>query len=353
MIIKPTQNNQKRTQSLKHSGVEFSTKVDQAKPLINHVHELRNRFAIIAVALLLASGFSYFFHEQLIGLIQKPLGQTLYFTSPAGGFNFLIKLCLTVGLIIVLPIAFYQVVKFFYPLLEHKHKRAILPYIFVSITLAYGGVVFAYLVSLPNALHFLTGFGGTSLTALITVDEYYDFVLAYLLGFALIFQIPIVVLFINRIKPQKPGDLMKIQRYIILGSFVVAAILTPTPDPINQTIMAMPAIILYQVSVFMVWRINKRTVKQKENLVLTDIPQDLVFVPSISPLAPALPVSEKNTANLTMKDIEAIKKPEINTVNIRRQFVSDIITRPKVTRKAPARPVVTRPAIRFMDVVAY
>lgn len=353
MIKRPTQNNLTRIQSPKQSGVEFSTKVDNAKPLIHHVHELRNRLVLVVVALLVASGASYFFHEQLIKLVQKPLGKTLYFTSPAGGLNFLIKLCLTVGVIVVLPVLFYQIVKFFYPLLEQKHKKAVIPYILASVVLAYGGVIFAYLVSLPNALLFLTGFGGSSLTALITVDEYYNFVLAYLLGFALIFQMPIIILFINRIKPQKPGDLMKIQRYIILGSFVVAAILTPTPDPINQTIMALPAVLLYQISVFMVWRINRRKKNVKERLVLTDIPSNLEFVPAISPVVNTSPVIEISRPQVSIKQIEAIKQTEISLANSRRQFVSDIISRPKVVRKAPVRPVVSRPPMRFMDVVAY
>lgn len=353
MIKKPTQNNLKRIPNPKAGGVEFSTKIDNAKPLIHHVHELRNRLVLVVVALLLASGASYFFHEQLIKLVQKPLGKTLYFTSPAGGLNFLIKLCLTVGVIVVLPILFYQIVKFFYPLLEQKHKKAVLPYIIASVVLAYGGVTFAYLVSLPNALLFLTGFGGSSLTALITVDEYYNFVLAYLLGFALIFQMPIVILFINRIKPQKPSDLMKIQRFIILGSFVVAAILTPTPDPINQTIMALPAVLLYQVSVFMVWRINKKSKNIPERLVLTDIPKDLVFVPAISPLPPVAPSTVTRAPHFNIKQLDVIKNPETSPISSQRRFVSDVISRPRVVRKAPARPVVTRPAMRFMDVVAY
>lgn len=138
-------------------------------------------------------------------------------------------------------------------------------YIGCSILLAGAGIAFAYLVSLPAALHFLTNFGGQQVESLITADAYFNFALAYIAGFAVLFQLPLIVLFTNRITPLKPGKMMGAQKYIILGSFIVAAILTPTPDPINQSIMAVPVVLLYQISIILVLLTNiKRKPKYKK-----------------------------------------------------------------------------------------
>jgi sec-independent protein translocase protein TatC len=271
MIKKPAQSLQNLSSSCPDN---FSTKIDQPKSIKSHIKEMRNSFLWVVLALCVGGFTSYLFHTQLIDIVQQPLGKTLFFTSPAGGLNFLIKLCFTFAVIFVLPVLMYQIVKFFYPLMEKGHKRAVIPFIVSSIILAYAGVVFAYLVSLPNALSFLSNFGGQNIEALITADEYYDFVLAYLLGFALMFQIPVIVLFINKIKPQKPGKMMGIQRYIILGSFIIAAILTPTPDPVNQTIMAAPAVVLYQFAVLCVWRINKKN-NNLDFVIMKNMPDSL------------------------------------------------------------------------------
>jgi len=337
MIKKPKQN-QKNLASNNTDISRYSTKVDEAKPFLAHIHELRNRIVWSLLALLVGSGLSYGFHQQLTNWIQKPLNKTLYFTSPAGGLNFLVKLCITFGIIFALPVFLYQIVKFFYPLLEKQHKKAVVPYIVCSVLLAYGGVLFGYFVSLPNALQFLSGFGGPTVDALITVDEYYNFVLAYLLGFALLFQLPIIILFMNRVKPLKPGSMMGAQRYIILGSFVIAAILTPTPDPINQTIMALPAVVLYQVSIVLIWWVNKNR-KVMNQLVLVDIPKEVMTEPLAAPLVMDTTVTSKPVTNIPPKLSAA--KPVSDFIVQR-----PIVARPRIVRQAPIRPIG-----RYMDVV--
>src|SRR5690606_28664353 len=106
-------------------------------------------------------------------------------------------------------------------------RKLVIVYSVLSFFMAIIGVVFAYFVSLPAALHFLMGFSNETISSLVGVNEYYNFALAYLLGYALLFQLPIIISFINRIKPLNPGGMMKAQRWVILGSFIVAAILTP------------------------------------------------------------------------------------------------------------------------------
>jgi sec-independent protein translocase protein TatC len=235
------------------------------KPFIQHVHELRRHIMWVAGFVAVGGGLGYAFQDQLLNLLQKPLGQTLYYNSPTGGIAFLFKLCFATGVIFALPAILFNLFRFIEPVLEKHHRKGIIKYIIWSFLLAYGGVAFAYFISLPSALHFLAGFGDGKVKALIGANEYFNFAIAYIGGFAVLFQLPLIVLFINRITPLKPGKMMKMQQYVILGSFILAAILTPTPDPFNQAMMAAPIIVLYQVSILLVLLTNssKKTLPRK------------------------------------------------------------------------------------------
>lgn len=347
MIKKPTTNNHKRAAAVNAVDAQFTTKADESKSFIEHINEFKRRLTLIVLSLIGASLVAYLFNETLMAIIQKPFGQTLYYTSPVGGLNFLIKLCITFGVIAALPIIMYQTARFFAPILEKSHKRAMVPYLVCSMLLAYGGVVFAYFISLPSALHFLTGFSNEDISALITANEYYDFVLAYLLGFAVLFQIPIVVLFINRIKPLTPGGMMKAQRYIILASFIIAAILTPTPDPVNQTIMAMPAILLYQVSVMLVWWTNRKR-PLTFSPVFESIPADLIEEVEV----PQLLDESNEVPELKKSPPVAPVQPSAAPIRPRQNFaMNDVLVRRSNSRAPARRPLPVRSGVRFMDVV--
>lgn len=135
----------------------------------------------------------------------------------------------------------------------------------MSVVLACAGIAFAYYVSLPASLHFLTTFGNSGdIHALITANEYFNFVLAYVAGFAILFQVPLIILFINRMTPLPPMKLLMGTRYVIVFSFIAAAIITPTPDPMNQAIMAVPIIALYIFSVGIVALQPKRFKQRKQ-----------------------------------------------------------------------------------------
>jgi len=228
----------------------------KTQPFSEHVRELRRRLLYSVAALLIGSIVGYIIHESLFSLIRRPLHQELYYTTPTGGFNAIIKISILFGVLVGVPVFIYQICKFLSPGFRYRFRMGRV--IVLSIVLAILGILFAYYVSLPAALHFLANVDSKDLQSLITVNEYLNFVIGYIASFALLFQLPLIMLFINRIKPQRPGRLMRIQRWVILISFIVAALLTPTPDPINQAIMAMPIILLYQFSVILIWFANRR-----------------------------------------------------------------------------------------------
>ncbi len=246
---------------------------DQYQTFSGHLKELRRRFIWIGLVLVAGGIAGLVFNNQIQTIIIKPLGQTLYYTSPVGGLGFSLQICLLVGIIAAAPVLIYQLLRFVQPVSTKITSKLMFVVLPSSLLLATMGIAFAYFISLPSALKFLTGFGSDSIHALITVNEYMTFVTAYLAGCALIFQLPLVFLLINRIKPLPPKSLTRLQKPVIIGSFIVAAILTPTPDPINQLIMVAPMILLFELSCFLVMMTNNTNNKNTSNIV--DVPKPI------------------------------------------------------------------------------
>ena len=246
----------------KHKRRKEDPNPEKRQTIEHHINELRRRALWCVIALIIGGVIGYKFQAQIIAWLVKPLGQQLFYTSPTGGFDFLIKICLFFGFLLAIPIIIYNIIRFVAPALPKHVTYSTAKILLISVFLALGGVAFAYFVSLPAALHFLNGFTNQQIDSLISAQEYFNFVMIYLAGFAALFQMPLLFAFINKIRPMKPMSLMKKQRIIVLISFIIAAVLTPTPDPINQTIMAVPIIVLYQASIIVVWQQNKRTSKK-------------------------------------------------------------------------------------------
>ncbi len=228
---------------------------------LDHVHELQGRLFVIVLAFLVVAGAAYPFFDKIVAVIVAPLdkGQQLVYLTPGGAFSFIIKVCLYIGIMGALPVIIYQLYQFLMPAVRRVHLRVVLGYTLASLVLAIIGVVFAYVVSLPAALHFLTSFDLYHINPMLTIDSYFSFVMTYLLAGALLFQLPIVMLIINSVTPLTPSKLMGAQRGIIVGSFVVAAIISPTPDALNQTLLASPMIMMYQLGIIIIWLRNRRT----------------------------------------------------------------------------------------------
>lgn len=233
------------------------------KTFAQHLGELRRRLFWSVLSLLFGGGLGYMLREPIQAALLQPLDQPLYYTSPTGGFNFIFNICLFFGIIFSVPVITYQILRFLEPVIPGSGKRFIAKLLLASISLTVAGVAFAYYVSLPAALHFLTGFNQGDIHSLITTDSYFSFVSVYLAGFAVLFQLPLIMLIINKITPIGPGSIMRKQGLVVLLSFVVAAIMTPTPDPLNQGIMAVPIILLYQLSGVLVWLANRPRRKGK------------------------------------------------------------------------------------------
>lgn len=231
---------------------------------MDHIRELQGRLFIIAVAFVLACGAAYPFFDKISNILLAPLGKDheLVYLTPGGAFSFIIKVCLYVGVVAVLPLIVYHLYRFAMPAVKPVRLRIVLLYTTASLLLAVAGVLFAYFVSLPAALYFLTGFDLYHINPMLTIDSYFSFVMTYLAAGALLFQIPLVMMVIDSATPLKPSRLMAYQRHIIVGSFIIAAIISPTPDALNQTILASPMVGMYQVGVVAIWSSGRKRTKK-------------------------------------------------------------------------------------------
>lgn len=214
-----------------------------------HLSELRFRAFMVALSVLAGSCAGYALRDTLLRLLLAPLRQSVYYTTPAGGFSLAIQISLFFGLIVSLPVLTYHVLRFIHPALPSRLAVDIGLSAGVSFFLMMSGLLFAYAVALPAALAFLSGFDQGGVSALISVDSYFSFVTRYLFGFALIFQIPLLIVNLNRIVRLRFKALMRAQGIMFLISFTLAAVITPTPDPVNQALMALPLVLLYQAAV--------------------------------------------------------------------------------------------------------
>ena len=237
----------------KHDGTSLKL------TFLDHALELRSRLILSLGFLLLGSVAGYFFEDRILAFLVRPLGQPLYYTSPGGGFSFTLEIAVFFGFVVCLPFLVFQSLRFVEPAIPKRARFSVGFLLGGSLFLMLAGMAFAYFVSLPIALNFLSKFSSDEVKSLISAREYFSFVLTYLLGFGLLFQLPLVLVFVNRTVPLRFSQLMRWQRLVILGAFVVAAVLTPTPDVVNQTIMAIPIILLYQLAILIVWFSNWRS----------------------------------------------------------------------------------------------
>jgi sec-independent protein translocase protein TatC len=269
---------------------------------MDHVRELRTRLFFVAALFLVASSLAYTFREPIISMLLSPLeGEKLIYLNPAGGFNFIFMVSMYVGLAITTPLLIQQLYGFVKPALpqaiQHYSGR-----IFVgSLVLLVSGISFGYFFAIPGALRFLYGFANDYIQASLTADSYLSFLVAYTIGLGLVFQIPLLLMFFHWIKPMTPGGLLKSERWVILLSFIAAALITPTPDPLNQTIIAIPIIFVYQIGVFGVL-LTIRKQRRREKLAATAIatvpvatPAPVLVVPAAQPAAAATPVFQPST----------------------------------------------------------
>ena len=227
--------------------------IDSEMPFEEHLEELRQRLFRCIATVIICSGIAYYFRHTIMKIIRKPMGNfKLIFLAPNEAFLSYIKLAIFCGILFAIPLVFYQIWRFVSVALFPKEKRIILILFPLSLIFFTAGGLFAYFISLPIGLKFLLTYPPpeTNISPMISLSKYINFVGLFLLGFGILFQLPLVVVFLTRLGLIMPKTLSKKRRHVIIGLVLLAAIFTP-PDVITQLLLAIPLVLLYELSIWL------------------------------------------------------------------------------------------------------
>ncbi len=254
-------------------------------PLTEHLGELRNRIVVSLIAVAITFGICFYYSEYIFHLLTSPLHKTLEFSlhkpyisfipsktpeiklvflAPAEALWMHMKIAFISAFIICSPLIFFEIWRFIAPGLLEKERKYALPFIFTTTFLFLIGSLFCFIIVLPFAMNFLLNYKTENLTPMISVGNYIDLCLKFILSFGAIFELPVVLVFLTRMGIVTSEFLSKNRKYAALIAFVAAALLTPTPDAFNQTLMAVPIIILYEAGIWASRIFNKKKKSEEE-----------------------------------------------------------------------------------------
>lgn len=226
---------------------------EEKQTIIEHLEELRKSLIISVVAIIIAAVASFYFSEQILSIIISPLkalNENLVVTGVTEAFFVKLKLSFLAGFIIAFPIVVWSIWRFFKPALYPSERKYIYILFPISIFLFVGGVLFAYFGILRLVLNFFIYIAGSNLDTMFKVDQYVSFVMAFTIPFGLVFELPVIVFFLTKLGIIRYEMLSGNRKYALLVIVILAAALTPGPDPVSQMFMAIPVYVLYEISIW-------------------------------------------------------------------------------------------------------
>ena len=236
---------------------------DSKAPLLDHLIELRSRLLKCVYALVITGALCFYFSEQLFAILVHPLkeafgdgGGRLVYTKLYEAFFVQVKIAFFGAFCLSFPIIANQLWAFVAPGLYAREKKALLPFILATPFLFAMGASLAYFVVMPTAFHFFLEFqgdsSGLSVEALPSADAYLGLVMQFILAFGISFLMPVLLMLLNRAGFVTRAQLIGLRRYMIVAAFVLAAVLTP-PDVVSQLRLAIPLLLLYEVTIIAIW----------------------------------------------------------------------------------------------------
>ena len=231
---------------------------DEPLPLKSHLLELRRRMTYAAISVVVTTAIAFVFHQQILRLLMEPaeqfveipLGKPIY-TSLTEFISIAFKASLLVGIFASLPFVLYQIVMFVAPGLNRSERRYLYVLMPVSLLVFVLGAAFGYRILFPPMVKFLLNFGSDIAIPLISISSYINLILSLLFWMGIIFEMPVVIFFLAKIGLVTSGFLGRHRRYAIVIAFILGAVITPTFDPVNQSLVAGPIIVLYEVSIWL------------------------------------------------------------------------------------------------------
>jgi sec-independent protein translocase protein TatC len=233
---------------------------DKKSPILGHLREMRGRLIRCVIAVVITTGISFIFAKQIFQVLIIPAGDIdLIFIEMTEMLGTYMKVCLTSGIILAMPYIIFQLLMFVSPALTHKEKKyvyVILPFVGMMFI---AGVVFGYYILVPPGMRFLTTFGSDIATPQIKIGNYISVVTRLLLAIGFVFEMPVVSTFLARLGVLTPKWLSGKRKPAIILALIVAAIITPTFDPVNQMLVAVPLIVLYEMCIWLAKLVQRKT----------------------------------------------------------------------------------------------
>ena len=227
-------------------------------PVRTHLNELRRRLFIAVLTVIITTVVSFIFHQQIIRLLLIPAndistlgGGALVFTELTEMFTVSVKVSLVTGLILAMPMILYQTIMFVSPGLTFSEKRYLFVFLPVAVIAFAGGIAFGYFIVIPPAIGFLIKFGGDLASPMIRIANYINLLVTLLFWIGAIFETPLIMFIFARLGIISPNLFAKWRRMWVVVAFILAALITPTFDPLNQSLGAIPLIVLYEVGILL------------------------------------------------------------------------------------------------------
>jgi len=236
--------------------------------ILGHLQELRRRLIKGIIAVLITTVISFIFANQIFDILIWPAeGIELVFIEMTEMLGTYMRVCLAAGIILAMPYLVYLFLMFVFPALTGREKKyiyIIMPWVVLMFA---GGVTFSYFVLIPPATKFLISFGSDIATPQIKIGNYISVVTRLLIAVGLVFEMPVVTTFLARMGIITPKWLADKRKIAIIFAFILAAIITPTFDPLNQSLVAIPIVVLYEMCIWLA-----KLVQRKESREATSIP---------------------------------------------------------------------------------
>lgn len=253
------EDNKKENENIKQEELDTSSDMS----FLQHIEELRKRIIISVIGIIVCcSCVGYFVSDLMHNVFLKPAldsGMNLQNLMPFGQPFLYFKVIFASGLIISIPFVLWQFWLFISPALYQKEKKWIKRLTFFTSLCFFAGVLFSYFVLIPSMLSFAASFGTDIIENKIDINSYFGFISLILIATGVVFELPVLSFVLTKMGIVNHKFLVKYRRHSIIIILIIAAVLTPTPDPISQLIFAAPIFLLYELSIFISWLVNKKS----------------------------------------------------------------------------------------------
>jgi sec-independent protein translocase protein TatC len=212
----------------------------------DHLEELRQRIFVSLIAVVVGAILCFAFVRQIVGILEIPATGVKFLQLAPGEFFFVsLQVAGYTGILIASPVILYQIVQFVLPGLTRKERKVLAPVVFGSSILFFAGLAFAYYVLIPAALNFFIGYGGDVVEQAWSIDKYFKFVLLLMFSTGLTFQIPVIQLLLGTLNIVSSEQMLSGWRFVVLASVILGAIITPSTDPLTQSLLGGAVLGLY------------------------------------------------------------------------------------------------------------